>query len=236
MKDGRTHLAYNAEHTIDAESEFVLNARVYHADEPDTDSLLVSVTEAQRNLDDAGIEQRIEEAVADKGYHKNEMLADCRECNILTYISEREQEKRCWTDKPLEHEEAFRANRRRVWGACGRRLQRQRSERVERIFAHMCEIGRARRTWLRGLSKINKRYRIQTAARNLGLLMRTLFGVGKLQCLQRVGGGVFCGLRIALDRFWRLGRHPQSLKSTPVILRQHFPVRMNEFRLTTSAV
>ncbi len=179
MKDGRTHLAYKAEHTIDAESEFVLDARVYHADEPDTDSLLVSVTEAQRNLDDAGVEQRIEEAVADKGYHKNETLADCRECSIRTYIPEREQEKRRWTDKPPEYEDAFRANRRRVWGARGRRLQRQRNERVERSFAHMCEIGGVRRTWLRGLSKINKRYRIQMAARNLGLLMRTLFGVGK---------------------------------------------------------
>jgi hypothetical protein len=55
---------------------------------------------------------------------------------------------------------------------------------VERSFAHVCETGGARRTWLRGLEKINKRYKIQTAARNLGLLMRALFGVGKPRCLQ----------------------------------------------------
>jgi len=37
MKDGRTHLAYKAEHTIDLESEFVLDATVYTADQPDGD-------------------------------------------------------------------------------------------------------------------------------------------------------------------------------------------------------
>jgi hypothetical protein len=35
-----------------------------------------------------------------------------------------------------------------------------------------------RRTWLRGLDNVAKRYRIQVAAHNLGLLMRALFGAG----------------------------------------------------------
>ncbi len=39
MKDGRTHLAYKAEHTIDLESEFLLDATVYHGDEVDTATL-----------------------------------------------------------------------------------------------------------------------------------------------------------------------------------------------------
>ena len=78
----------------------------------------------------------------------------------------------------------YRNNRRRVKGERGRRLSRQRSELVERSFAHVCETGGARRTWLRGLEKINKRYLIQTAARNLGVLMRRLFGIGKPRVLQ----------------------------------------------------
>lgn len=192
MKDGRTHLAYKAEHTVDNESQFILDASVYHADQSDADTLLVSVTEAQENLDEAGAEGEIEEAVADKGYHKNETLADCRECGLRTYIPEPERGKRRWTDKPPEYEVAFRANRRRVRGERSRRLQRQRSERVERSFAHVCETGGARRTWLRGLTKVNKRYKMQAAARNLGLLMRALFGVGKPRCLQGGGGGCFC--------------------------------------------
>lgn len=31
MKDGRTHLAYKAEHAIDLETELILAAEVYHA-------------------------------------------------------------------------------------------------------------------------------------------------------------------------------------------------------------
>ena len=99
-----------------------------------------------------------------------------------------------WTDKPPEQEQAFRANRRRVRGTRSKRLQRQRSERVERSFAHVCETGGARRTWLCGLEKINKRYRIQAAARNLGLLMLRLFGIGKPRALQ----GAFSPLGNAL--------------------------------------
>lgn len=184
MKDGRTHLAYKAEHTIDLESEFILDATVYTADQPDGDTLLVSVTEAQKHLDQAGAEVLIEEVVADKGYHKNETLADCAECELRTYIPEQKRAVHRWFDKPPEEEQAFRANRRRIRGARSKRLQRQRSERVERSFAHVCETGGARRSWLRGLEKINKRYKMQAAARNLGLLMLRLFGIGKPRSLQ----------------------------------------------------
>ena len=48
----------------------------------------------------------------------------------------------------------------------------------------MCETGGARRTLLRGKLKINKRYLIHVAARNLGLMMRDLFGIGKPRVLQ----------------------------------------------------
>ena len=33
MKDGRTHLAYKAEHVVDLETEVVLAASIYHADD-----------------------------------------------------------------------------------------------------------------------------------------------------------------------------------------------------------
>jgi len=47
MKDDRTHLAYKAEHVIDAESDLLLAAKVYHADQADTDTLLESLLNAQ---------------------------------------------------------------------------------------------------------------------------------------------------------------------------------------------
>ena len=72
--------------------------------------------------------------------------------------------------------------------AQGRKMQRKRNELVERTFAHMCETGGGRRTWLRGLEKVRKRWLMQAAARNLGLLLRRLFGIGTARALQAAGG------------------------------------------------
>src|SRR5438093_990522 len=58
------------------------------------------------------------------------------------------------------------------------------SELVERSFAHVCETGGGRRTWLRGPAEVSKRYVVQVAAHNLGLRMRKLFGVGKPRTFQ----------------------------------------------------
>ena len=87
-------------------------------------------------------------------------------------------------------------------------MQRRRSEVVERSFAHMCETGGSRRSWLRGMAKVMKRYSMAAAARNLGLLMRKLFGIGKPRTMQAGGSpeeggrgealegaeGLLCGL------------------------------------------
>ena len=51
----------------------------------------------------------------------------------------------------------------------------------------MCETGGARRCWLRGMAKVTKRYLLQVAARNLGLIMRKLFGMGTPRGLQPEG-------------------------------------------------
>ena len=75
-------------------------------------------------------------------------------------------------------------NRRRVRGQRSKKLQRLRSEHVERSFAHVCETGGGRRSWLHGVAKISKRYLMQVAAHNLGIVMRRLFGVGTPRSLQ----------------------------------------------------
>ena len=76
------------------------------------------------------------------------------------------------------------ANRRRMNGKRGKQMQRQRSEFVERTFAHVCETGGARRTWLRGMEKVQKRYLLAAAAHNIGVLMRKLFQMGTPRGLQ----------------------------------------------------
>ena len=210
MKDGTTHLAYKAEHTVDLGSEFVLAAAVHPADQADPATLADSILQAQVNLVLAGSEQEIEEAVADKGYHKAETLAECEEWNTRTYIPEPKRKKYNWEDKPQAWRRATAANRRRVRGARSKRLQKKRSELVERSFAHVCEPGGGRRTWLRGLMNVSKRYVVQVAAHNLGLLMRKLFGFGKPRVLQGAGGwlagmvvGLYCLAALLAGRTYR---------------------------------
>jgi transposase len=185
MKDGTTHLAYKAEHVVDLGPNLVLAAEVYRADQTDSSTLRESVPSAQINLVRAGSETDIEEVAADKGYHKVETLAACADDGLRTYIPEpRRTKQRVWTNKPAGWEEAYRGNRRRVQGARSKRLQKQRSEYVERTFAHVCETGAARRSRLRGLLDVSKRYLMQVAAHNLGILMRKLFGIGTPRALQ----------------------------------------------------
>ncbi len=189
MKDGRTHLAYKAEHVVDLDTELILAARVVHATDADSATLLASVEAAQNNLKAAGSAAVIKEAVADKGYHKAEVLAEAKAAGLRTYIPEPRVQggKRRWTNKPAEWKDAVYANRRRVRGERSKKLQRKRSERVERSFAHTCETGGGRRAWLRGLENVDRRHLLQALARNLGLIMRRLFGVGTPRGLQGAG-------------------------------------------------
>jgi transposase len=191
MKDGRTHLAYKAEHAVDLDSGLVLSAAVHPADQGDAATLVDSLLRAQVNLVRAELEVEVEEAVADKGYHKSETLAECADWGWRTYIPEPKRKKRVWTDKPDAWRVATAANRRRVKGGRSKRLQKKRSELVERSFAHVCETGGARRTWLRGRVNVTKRYLMQVAAHNLGVVMRRLFGVGKPRVLQGAAGTAF---------------------------------------------
>jgi len=214
MKDGTTHLAYKAEHVVDLKTELILAAPVYPADQPDSATLLESVVAAQVHLLEAesGLSLAelaaqaeaavaeltvIEEAATDKGYHKAETLADCEAAAVRTYIPEKERkDDRVWTDKPPEWEKAYRNNRRRVSGHRSKRLQKLRSEKVERTFAHVCETGGGRRSWLRGLLEVGKRYLMVVAGHNLGIMMRRVFGKGTPRSLQ--------GLRAAVVA-WILG-------------------------------
>ena len=203
MKDGRTHLAYKAEHAVDLDSGLILAAGIHPADTGDTATLVDSLLRTQVNLVRADLEIEVEEVVADKGYHKSEVLAECVEWGCRTYIPEPERKKRIWTDKPDEWRRATAANRRRVKGDRSKRLQKKRSEMVERSFAHVCETGGGRRTWLRGRVNVSKRYLISVAAHNLGVVMRSLFGMGKPRVLQGAGG---IGFALALCLWNVLGR------------------------------
>ena len=71
---------------------------------------------------------------------------------------------------------------------------RQRGERLERPCAHLYETGRMRRVHLRGHDNIRKRLLVHAGGLNLGLLMRTIFGVGTPRSLQGWAAVVFATL------------------------------------------
>jgi transposase len=205
MKDGRTHLAYKAEHAVDLKSEAIVAAQVTHADRGDGTTGIETLKVAQTHVSAADDKAVITELVADKGYHDNGLLAQCSDQAVRTYIPERKQKKRRWTDKPAHYEKAFRANRKRVRSSKGKRLNRWRSERVERTFAHVCETGGGRRAWLHGLVNVGKAHVLKCAAYNLGLLLRKVWNM----CKPRNAGAVaalFFGWLACLERWLRVRR------------------------------
>lgn len=203
MKDGRTHLAHKAEHAVDLETGAVVAVTIQDADAGDTttshETLIAAAEQVEMAVPNG---DGLEEVVADKGYHSNQELVDLEAVGVRTYISEPDRGRRNWKGKPEARDAVYR-NRRRIRGARGQRLLRQRGERLERPFAHLYESGRMRRVHLRGHDNILKRVLLHAGALNLGLLMRELTGVGTPRSLQ---GRVVAILRC----FWSPSRLPET--------------------------
>lgn len=203
MKDGTTHLAYKVEHVVDLKSDLILAAEIHKATASDPATLAESVLAAQANLEACGSDAVIEEAAADKGYHAASTLETCRDFEWRTYIPEPQRQHPLKLSERVESQRrAILNNRARTKRSKSKALQRRRSEVVERTFAHLCETGGCRRSYLRGLTKVTKRYTIAAAAHNLGRILRKLTGVGKPRGLQEWMSGVVAGMRAWISR-WR---------------------------------
>ena len=191
MKDGRTHLAHKAEHAVDVETGAIVAVTVQDADEGDTSTIGKTLEEAEDQLDTVMEKAEegqvhpdgLSEVVTDKGYHSDQTLIELEDQGLRSYVSEPDRGRRKWKDD-VDAQMAVYANRRRIRGERGKRLHRLRGELLERPCAHLYETGAMRRTHLRGHTNILKRLLIHTAAFNLGLLLRTLFGVGTPRGLQ----------------------------------------------------
>ena len=227
MKDGRTHLAHKAEHGVDMDTGAIVSVTVQDASDGDTATLPETLIMAAEQVEAVQPDGRgVEEVVADKGYHSDEMLVGLGAVGVRSHVSEPERGRRCWQDKktgetPPEKraaQKALYANRRRVRGRRGRRLQRRRGEVVERTFAHMYETGGMRRVWVRGHENVRKRVLIQAAACNIGLLLRRQTGIGTPRSLQGRAVSAICR-RIGrlIDRWGRLTR-AWRFKWTPTAL------------------
>jgi transposase len=202
MKDGRTHLAHKAEHAVDLETGAIVAVTVHEATAGDTTTLPDTLSEAADQVatvqpDSDGPQ----EVVADKGYHSNQTLVDLETRDIRAYISEPNRGRRTWRGKADAREAVYR-NRRRIRGTRGKRLLRQRGERLERPFAHLYRTGRLRRTHVRGHTNIRKRVLIHAGGFNLALLMWTLIGVGTPRGLQGRVATLFDLMWTLVHRFW----------------------------------
>ena len=170
MTDGRTHLAHTAEPAVDLETGAIVGVTVQGADQGDTTTIAATVTTAADALDAvATVTDKhtavIDEVVADKGYHSNQTHVDLAQLDVRTYIAEPTRGRRRWQHKAAARA-AVHANRRRIRNPRGRRLQRRRSEYLERPNAHLYETGGMRRTDLRGHANILKRLLVHVGGFN----------------------------------------------------------------------
>jgi transposase len=198
MKNGRTHLAHKAEHAVDMETGAVVAVTVQPADTGDTRTMQETLGQTSEHIKlvaeliqgETGAatvqHEGPTELVTDKGYHSREAVRQLAEAGIRSYISEPERGRQRWHEQSAEQAAVY-GNRRRLRSERGKRLQRQRGEKLERTMAHLYETGRLRRVHLRGHNNILKRLLIHACGLNLGVLMRTLYGVGTPRGLQDGG-------------------------------------------------
>ncbi len=212
MKDGRTHLAHKAEHAVDMETGAIVAVTLHGADVGDTQTIADTVAEASERIsavaadtDSDEVAQQVSaegprEVVTDKGYHSRQVVRDLSEWGVRTYCSEPNRGRQRWQDRRREQEAVY-ANRRRIRGERGRRLLRQRGEKLERWNQHLYDRGGMRRVHLRGRENILKRLVVHSGAANLGLLMGKLFGTGTPRGLQGRLRGIFSLPRLS-RRLW----------------------------------
>jgi len=208
MKDGRTHLAHKAEHAVDMETGAIVAVTLHGADEGDTETIEETVAEAGERIatvvaeadpTDQNNAEMFEcvsaagplELVTDKGYHSKAVVTQMAEWGLRTYCSEPRRGRQKWRGQQHEQQAVY-ANRRRVRGERGKRLLRQRGEKLERWNHHLYDRGGMRRVHLRGRENILKRLVIHAGAANLSLLMRHRFGNGTPRAAQ--------GLQRAVER------------------------------------
>src|SRR6266478_2631596 len=201
LKNGRTALAYKAEHAVDMNTGAIVAVTTHGGAAGDSASIQETLPAAGEAIADQIPEptaegeyavnvEGVEELVADKGYHAGPVLAAVREVGVRTYVSEPDRGRRKWTGK-RDQQAAVYTNRRRINRNRGKQLLRRRGELLERTFAHAYETGALRRLYVRGQGNVQKKLLVQAAACNLALLLRKMIGAGTPRALQDAVAGLF---------------------------------------------
>src|SRR6202521_4979109 len=120
LKDGRTHLAYKAEHAVDLETGALIAVTLQDADQGDTTTIIETAIAAAEQIEDAQAEmqtpQPLAEIIADKGYHSNQTMIDPEAVGLRSYVAEPDRGRRDWSQEPQAQIPVY-ANRQRIRGA-----------------------------------------------------------------------------------------------------------------------
>jgi hypothetical protein len=193
-KAGATDMIYKPEHTVDLDTGAILQAEVRLGHEADQKDLSQHVLQAQVNInqaqDSAADSLTIESATADKGYHAVAEMKQLQAEGIRTVISDPVKNRKL-ENLGTEDAQVVRKAKRSAGSKSGKELLRRRGMHLERSFAHILDAGGARRTTLRGLENLNKRFKVSAAIYNLSQLMRKLFGVGTAKQWAAKGKALF---------------------------------------------
>src|SRR5215470_16190856 len=122
LKDGRTALAYKAENAVDMETGAIVAVTTHGGAAADTATVEATVIEAGAAVAELVTAEPpqgkyqvhpggVEDVVADKGYHSNEVAIGLSELGIRTYIAEPDRGARDWNGKQAEKEAVY-GNRR----------------------------------------------------------------------------------------------------------------------------
>ncbi len=172
------HLAHKAEHAVDMETGAIVAVTLHGAGEGDTQTIQETVAEAGERITsvvaDSDHDEVIRqvsgegprEVVTDKGYHSRAVVSELTEWGLRTYCSEPNRGRQKWPDLKTEQAAVY-ANRRRIRGERGRRLLRQRGEKLERWNQHLYDRGGMRRVHAAGGKTFSNGWWWHSGAANL---------------------------------------------------------------------
>lgn len=205
-KKGVTRMIYKPEHVVDLDTGAIVDVAMNFGDQHDAMGLADRVLEVEARMNVAVGDRpdvaRVKTVVGDMGYCKPAELSTLQETGIRTAVADPVRNRRLekLTD---EERRALRNAKRTTRSKSGRALMRRRGELCERSFVHVLDYGGARRTTLRGLENIFKRYLVQAACANLSLLLRHLSGIGTLKQTWAASGQALAALTLVMLAFLR---------------------------------
>ncbi len=123
LKDGRTRLGHKVEEAVDLEAGAVV-AVTAPEELGDPQTLGKTLRMAREEVGAVGSGAQVREVVPDKGYHSNETVLELKELGLRGYLSETDRDRRNWKGKNRKYQAPVYANRRRIRGHRGRRMQR----------------------------------------------------------------------------------------------------------------